>query len=346
MRQVEPIKYQHPIGRTDKGQSVIRHPWAESDPRVVTSFLLADDSTIVPAQIRIVVRNPQSGDGVRTNLARDLALQRDYEVLDTQSSDHTIELAAEAAERGEVVIACGGDGTLNDTVQGVRQAGRLSDVSLGVIPAGTGNDFADNIGIRGVRHAFDVIETGNERTLDLGLANGLPFLNSCVGGLTAEASARTSSALKRRLGVLAYVLTTFATIRDFDTLELHVLAGPERDPVWTGDALMLLIGNGRRFPGERKQQANMEDGLLNVVVIEHLPTLNYLSRGAADRLLRRGAKYLTRMNVSHLHVTHTGEPAKFSLDGSMIATNELTADSEPGAMRFLVGSSYTPNPGP
>lgn len=293
------------------------------------------------ARPRIVVRNPQSGDRVRTHLARDLALERGYEVLDTHSADHTIELAAEAAERGEVVIACGGDGTLNNTVQGVRQAGRLPDVRLGVIPAGTGNDFADNIGIRGVRHAFDVIETGRERSLDLGLANGRPFLNSCVGGLTAEASARTSSALKRRLGVLAYVLTVFATLRDFETLKLHVSAGPEYDPVWTGNALMLLIGNGRRFPGERKQQANMEDGLLNVVVIEHLPMLDYLSRGAADRLLRRGAEYLTRVNVSHLQVTHTGDPVRFSLDGSMIATNELTADIEPHVMRFLVGPSYT-----
>lgn len=282
---------------------------------------------------------------MRTRQARDLALERGYEVLDTHGADHAAELAAEAAERADVVVACGGDGTLNHTVAGVRRAGRLADVRLGVIPAGTGNDFADNVGIRGVRHAFEVVDAGRERPIDLGLANGRLFLNSCVGGLTAEASARTSSSLKRRLGVLAYVLTTFATIRDFERLELHVSAGHERDPVWTGDALMLLIGNGRRFPGEQKQQANMEDGLLNVVVVEHLPTLDYLAHGAADRLLRRGAEYLTRLKVSHLHVTHEGDPAQFSLDGSMIGTNELTADSMPGAMRFLVGPTYEPDPG-
>lgn len=296
------------------------------------------------ARSRIVVRNPRSGDGKRTRLARDLALERGYEVLDSRGSDHTAELAAEAAGRGDVVVACGGDGTLNDAVRGVRDAGLLEDVTLGVIPAGTGNDFADNVGIRGVRHAFDVIETGDRRRLDLGVANGRPFLNSCVGGLTAESSARTSGDLKRRLGVLAYVLTTFSMIRNFDARELHVTAGPDRDPVWKGDALMLPIGNGRRFPGERMRQANMEDGRLNVVVVEDRPALEYLSGGAADRLLRRGSGYLTRVNVSHLQVTHDGDPVRFSLDGAMIETAEIVADCDGGAMCFPVGPSYDRNP--
>ncbi|WP_380681225.1 diacylglycerol/lipid kinase family protein [Salinigranum sp. GCM10025319] len=98
---------------------------------------------------RIVVRNPRSGDGKRTKRAREIATDRGYEVLDSTGSDHTVELAREAATRADVVVACGGDGTLNKTVRGVREAGALADVELGVIPAGTGNDFADNVGIRG-----------------------------------------------------------------------------------------------------------------------------------------------------------------------------------------------------
>ena len=72
--------------------------------------------------------------------------------------------------------------------------------------------------------------------------------------------------------------------------------------------------------------------------------LNCLSRGAADRLLRRGADHLTRVRTSHLHVTHGGDPVRFSLDGEMIETNELVADSDPGMMRFFVGPAYDPNP--
>lgn len=293
---------------------------------------------------RILVRNPQSGDRKRTRLARDIAKKRGYEVLDTEGGDHTIELAAAAAGRADMVVACGGDGTLNNTVQGVRNADRLNETTMGVIPAGTGNDFADNIGIRGVRHGFDIVENGDRRQLDIGIANDRPFLNSCVGGLTAEASARTSSSLKRRIGVLAYVLTTLSLARDFKALTLHVTAGSERDPVWSGDALMLLVGNGRRFPGEQLGQANMEDGQLNIVIIEDRPKIEYFSRGAADRLLRRDADYLTRVKAPKLHVTHDGDPVQFSLDGGMIQTTDLTLETIPGAMRFAVGSSYNPNP--
>jgi len=265
-------------------------------------------------------------------------------VLDSAGGDQTIELAAAAAMRADRVVACGGDGTLNKTVQGVQTAGRLEDVSLGVLPAGTGNDFADNIGIRGIKHAFDVLENGEERRLDLGMANGLPFLNSCVGGLTAESSGQTSRGLKRKLGVLAYVLTTMSTYRTYDPPELDVSVGPDSDPVWSGQALMLLIGNGRRFPGERMAQANMEDGRLNVVILKDAPSLDYLSHGAADRLLRRNASHLTRLKSSHLTVRVAGDPVGISLDGEMIETTTLTADCRRGALRFFVGPTYDPAP--
>jgi YegS/Rv2252/BmrU family lipid kinase len=292
----------------------------------------------------VVIRNPRSGDGKRTQQAAKIARSRGYEVVDSSGGQQTVDLAAEAAQRAETVVACGGDGTLNKTVQGVLRADQLDDVSLAVIPAGTGNDFADNIGIRGIEHAFRVIESGEERRLDLGMANGQPFLNSCVGGLTAESSSRTSRELKRRLGVLAYVLTTLSTMRTFEGLELKISVGSDAEPVWTGSALMVLVGNGRRFPGEGMRQANMEDGLVNVVIMEDAPTMDYLSKGAADTLLRRGASHLTRLKSAHLTVRVTGVPVQFSLDGEMFETTTLSVDSQPGALRFLVGPSYDPDP--
>ncbi|MFC7203365.1 diacylglycerol/lipid kinase family protein [Haloferax namakaokahaiae] len=292
----------------------------------------------------VVVRNPNSGDGKQSKQAAKLAAARGWEVLDSEGGDHTVELAAEAAEYAEVVVACGGDGTLNKTVKGVLEAEKLDEVSLGVIPAGTGNDFADNVGIRGVEHAFEVIESGENRRLDLGMANGRPFLNSCVGGLTAESSAKTSRSLKRRLGVMAYVLTTLSVARTFESPTLRVSVGPDREPVWAGDALMLLVGNGRRFPGERMRQANIEDGMVNAVIIEDAPALDYLSKGAADTLLGRQASHLKRVKSSHLHVTTDGEPIQFSLDGEIIEADELTIDSLPGAMSFYVGEDYDPDP--
>jgi YegS/Rv2252/BmrU family lipid kinase len=302
---------------------------------------------------RVLVRNPNSGDGRRSERARRLAEARGYDVRDSTGGDSARTIARDAAAAGaSTIVACGGDGTLNKVVRGIDGAGALDEVTLGVIPAGTGNDFADNVGIRGVEHAFEVIDSGEERRIDLGsvrLTDGgddstsHPFLNSCVCGLTAEASARTSREAKRRLGTVAYVLSTLQRTRSFEGLRLEVRAGPDREPVWSGEALMLLVGNGRRFPGERMRQANMEDGLMNVVVIERAPALDYLATGAADALLRRGASHLTRLKVPHL-VVDAGTPRQFSLDGEMVEGRHIVADCRPGAMRFLVGEGYDPTP--
>jgi len=129
--------------------------------------------------------------------------------------------------------------------------------------------------------------------------------------------------------VLAYVLTTLSTMRTFEGLELKISVGPDAEPIWTGTALMMLMRNGRRFPGEQMRQANMEDGLVNVVIMEDAPTMDYLSKGAADKLLRRGASHLTRLKSDHLAVRVKGDPVQFSLDGEMIETPRLTVDSRP-----------------
>jgi len=308
--------------------------------------------------MRVLVRNPNSGDRETSRRAARLAAERGFDVRDSTARGETRTLAATAAGEADVtqLVACGGDGTLNEVVRGVADVGAFDDVELGVVPAGTGNDFADNVGIRGIEHAFEVLDDGERRRLDLGWFDdeARPFVNSCVGGLTAEASAKTTPAAKKRLGVLAYVLRTLAETRSFAGLELDVRAGAPADgdgspadrgePLWAGRAVMLLVGNGRRFPGERMRQANMEDGLLNVVIIERAPTIDYLSAGAADRLLRRGASHLTRLKVPRLNVRHEGDPVVFSLDGETLERNELTLRSRPGAMRFRVGDGYDPEP--
>ncbi len=293
----------------------------------------------------VLVRNPNGGDRRKSAKARTIAQRRGYDVRDSTARGETLTLAESAAREGaSVIAACGGDGTLNEVVRGVDTADALGDVRLGVIPTGTGNDFADNIGIRSVPHAFDVLESGEERRLDLGMADGRPFVNSCVGGLTAEASAHTTPERKRRLGVVAYVLSTFHEAREFDGLRLDIRAGPRDDPIWSGEAVMLLIGNGRRFPGERERRANVEDGLLNVVIIERAPSLDYLSAGAAEVLLRRDSTYLTRVKVPRLHLEHDGDPVQFSLDGEMIQRTEMDVYCRPKAMRFAVGSGYVSTP--
>lgn len=302
---------------------------------------------------RVLVRNPNSGNGRATKRAKRIAVERGYEVRDTDGGDHTVELAEDAARDGaDLLAACGGDGTLNKVVRGALAAGGGTEIpdglTLGIVPAGTGNDFADNVGVRTVEHAFSVLNrndpAGETRELDLGLAGDRPFVNSCVGGLTADASARTTRESKRRLGVLAYVLNTLREYQDFEPMSVTLRGGEGPDaPTWSGDALVVLVGNGRRFPGERMRQANMEDGLLNVVVVERAPAIDYVASGAANRLLKREASYLSRLKVPRLSV-ECHRPVGFSLDGEMVEPERLDARCLPGAMPFRVGGGYDPAP--
>jgi YegS/Rv2252/BmrU family lipid kinase len=296
---------------------------------------------------RVLILNPTSGGGRRVDEVRTLAEEQGFDVRESRAPGETLELAREAARDGaEVIAAAGGDGTLNEVVRGVDEADALDRVTLGVVPAGTGNDFADNVGIRGIEHAFSTLEHGRTRRLDLAFADGRPFVNSCVGGLTAEASAATTREMKRRWGVLAYVISTLRRARGYEGLKLHLEAtGQEEGAVWSGDAIVVLIGNGRRFASDPTLRAHVEDGLLDVVVIERLPAISLVGHAAAARLLRRDADYLTRFQASALSLSVLeGRRVEFSLDGEIVSRSSFDVGVRPGALRFCVPEDYRADP--
>jgi YegS/Rv2252/BmrU family lipid kinase len=175
---------------------------------------------------KLIIHNPGSGSGDHGESVRRRADELGYILEQSETAGDAVTLAAEAAEAGfSTVVAGGGDGTVNEVVQGIDRAGALEDVELGILPLGTGNNFAEQIGVPDLDTAFAVLEDGDRRRIDLGYASDRPFVNSCVAGLTAESSSETPSEMKRQLGVLAYVLTTLRTVSDFESLRLTVDIG-------------------------------------------------------------------------------------------------------------------------
>jgi len=183
--------------------------------------------------------------------------------------------AAEAADRGtDVVIACGGDGTLNEVVNGLD--GR--DTPLGVIPLGTANDFARQTGIpEKADHAMDVILRRNPVRIDTASMNGRRFLNVSTGGVGAEATQETPADAKASLGPLAYAITA---VRKFAEDKV-------RHATFTGDGfgldvefLAFAVGSARVTGGGNMMTpgASVTDGLLDLCVIEAM------SRGQFARL--------------------------------------------------------------
>ena len=296
---------------------------------------------------RVLVVNPTAGSEDHVDRVRELAAEFGFVVRETGGPGDTIDLAREAAEDGaRMVAAAGGDGTLNEVVRGIHEAGGLGSVTLAVIPVGTGNNFAKNVGVTGLEEAFELVESGEVRRIDVGVAGDRPFLNSCIGGLTAEASAATTSEAKARYGVLAYVLTTVRTAVAFDGLPLHIapVGGGEAD--WEGDAAFVLIGNARRFPLDGRPRADVEDGLLDVTVIEDRPTFDLVGQAALERLLGAESQNVVRFRAAELAITALqAEPVTFSLDGEMIETDALSVSVRERALDVVVGEAYEPHPG-
>ncbi|WP_458209663.1 diacylglycerol/lipid kinase family protein [Haladaptatus sp. NG-SE-30] len=295
---------------------------------------------------RVVVLNPVSGNGDHAQRVRTLAAEHDFTVLESREEGHAIDLARHAAESGvSTVAAAGGDGTINEVVRGLVDADALDAVTFGVVPTGTGNNFAGNVGVTGIEQAFEVLENGERRRIDLGTTNEQVFINSCVGGLTADASSETDSEQKERLGVFAYVVNTLRLMADFEGLPLSIEASTEGEVSWSGEAIFILVGNGRRFPAEGRTQANMEDGLLDVTIIEQMPATNLVGEAAVRRLFGTETENVTSLQTPTLDVeVERDDPVQFSLDGEMAGWEEQTLGVWPRALELCVGSDYEPRP--
>ncbi|MFC6723149.1 diacylglycerol/lipid kinase family protein [Halobium palmae] len=295
-----------------------------------------------------LILNPTSGDADHAEDVRSRAAARDYVVRETASEGDGISLAKEAAESGaRSIAACGGDGTVHEVVYGLERAGVLDDVTVAVVPAGTGNSFAGNVGVTSIEHAFELLDAGDGRRIDVGMADDEPFPNSCIAGLTAKTSSETSSALKDRVGTFAYVLNGLQQTAEFEPMdvEIEIRGGPNvESTTWTGEALCLFVGNARRFV-DGGGQADVEDGLLDVTIVEDMPTAEMLTEAAADQFFGRETEHVTHLRAERLDVASRDDrEIEFSLDGEMSSHRQLSLRVRPRALEVVVGEAYRPDP--
>jgi YegS/Rv2252/BmrU family lipid kinase len=177
-------------------------------------------------------------------------------------------LAAWAVEKGfRTVVAAGGDGTINEVVNGL--AG--SDVTLGVLPVGTMNVFAAELGLPGeLRAAWQVIRHGTTRTIDLARANEQYFVQLAGVGFDAQALLETSLESKRNLGPLSYLISAAQIASRVPPRLIVEAEGRERE------GSFVLVGNGRYY-GTRLaffKDAKVDDGKLDVLIFKNLGYLD------------------------------------------------------------------------
>jgi diacylglycerol kinase (ATP) len=186
-----------------------------------------------------------------------------------------IQLAQQLAQEGySAIVAAGGDGTVNEVVNGI--AGL--DVKLGILPMGTMNVFASELGLPAdqLEFCWKVIEEGTTRTIDLVRANNRYFVQLAGVGLDALAVQETDLNVRRSIGPISYIIAAAQIIgRPAPKLEISF----DQDQKMEG--CFALIGNGRFYGGPFSlfRDAKNDDGLLDLLVFKHqgyLDIIRYL----------------------------------------------------------------------
>ncbi|MBM9459069.1 diacylglycerol kinase [Nocardioides sp. zg-536] len=223
----------------------------------------------------VILTNPASGKG-RGVRRRDEALPQfraagwEVEAHHGLDADASLALAHEVvATRPDVLVMCGGDGMVNLGLQ----AAAGTDVPIGVLPAGTGNDFARCFGLplRDGAAAARRIVHGRERSVDLARIGERWYGGVLAAGFDAVVNERANKMTWPR-GQARYNLATLAELRVFEPLRYTlVLDGAEREL----DAMLVAIGNGPSFGGGLRiaHGAELDDGLLDVVLIKPVSRL-------------------------------------------------------------------------
>jgi diacylglycerol kinase (ATP) len=221
----------------------------------------------------VVILNPAANsDRAKRWRARVDTLARDCTICTTSRAGEAEALARNAVREGfEKIVAAGGDGTINEVVNGLAN----STAALGLLPMGTVNVFAMELGLpaNDLEFCWNVIEGNNTRLVDLPSANGKYFVQLAGVGLDAQVVKETSLALKRNIGPLSYLISA-AQIAARRPPRLFIEA--ENAPI--NEASFVLVGNGRRYGGPFPffKNAVIDDGLLDVVAFKQLGYLEII----------------------------------------------------------------------
>lgn len=265
--------------------------------------------------------NPKSGTQSKENIPPLLDEMLDHErfgheVYFTEHRGHAAELAKACAKRGDdVVVAVGGDGTVNEVARSLVHTG----TALGIIPCGSGNGLARHLCIpMDLRKSISIINHCQIEQFDYGVINGLPFFCTCGMGFDAFISMKFAEAGKR--GPITYVENVLKEGLRYkpETYEIVDESGTQ-----SYKAFLIACANASQYGNNAyiAPGATMKDGKMDVIIMEPFDALE-APQIAADlfmKTLGNNSKIKT-FRTSHITI-HRKEPGAIHYDGDPIVTN-------------------------
>jgi diacylglycerol kinase (ATP) len=286
----------------------------------------------IPVILNPSARSAKAGDRVQAIQA----LSPRVEIHATTGPGDARKFARELALAGApIVVAAGGDGTVNEVVNGIALAGPQTGTALGILPAGTMNVFANDLALPASRldECWHLIESGRTRSIDLWLANDEYFAQLGGVGMDASVIAETTWERKKQFGPMSYVMSMVQVLRRGSPL-LRVTA-PGREPL---EGKVVLVGNGPHYGGPFRlfPQASFTDGLLDVMVMKSHSLLNIarLSMFAAAGKYSPNHREITYFQTRELDIT-CAETVPVQADGELCGTTPVKFRQAPFPLRVV-----------
>ncbi len=302
---------------------------------VATVYAMPRTAGVRAAPRRVLaVFNPAAGRNRRSHFDRIISELTStgctVTVLETTGPGHAETIAHEASADFDLIAAAGGDGTVNEIVNGLRG----KPTALGVVPLGTANVLADEIGLsRNAKAVARMLAQGPIRQINVGNVNGRRFVMVAGAGFDADVVSGVSLSLKKRLGPIAYVWqASVQAFRDDGAGCAVTIDGA------TYASSSVVVCNGRRYGGPfiAAPEASLIDDGFHVVLMQGRGWFNIARYGAALMLGRIAKLHDVRL-ITGRDVLVEGVPGRpVQADGDIVATlpARITVDPEPVRLAF------------
>lgn len=255
-----------------------------------------------------------------------------YSVILTEEPGHATRIAADLAAREDVyaVVAVGGDGTAAEVAAGLCETGK----PMGIIPAGTGNDFVKSVGIpNDPRKALELLLSHKPVNTDTGTVNGRFFLNVCGTGFDVTVLDYAENEKERHRGLTPYFLGLIKAIFHYRSIQLKIAADHQQ---LDGQFLVCSIANGRFIGGGIPicPDADPDDGLLDLVLIRHRARWQipfYLP----GLMMSRDLKFRITSHHRVSKVLIEGKNLRFNIDGAIQPMDRAEFSIRPSSLCLI-----------
>ena len=248
---------------------------------------------------------------------------------------HARQIAKEALNKFDLIVAVGGDGTVNEVASAIVG----TDTPLGIIPFGSGNGLSRFLGIpMNAEEAIKTLSTGHIEVIDSAKLNGKPFFNMAGMGFDAHISEVFSHTKKR--GFFTYLKSSIQEVANYKAQTYHI----EIDGIaYDREAFMLSFANSSQYGNNAhiSPNASVQDGLLDVCVIKSFPLWRFPEMGI--RMLTKTTdktNYVEIIRGKHINVKRSSA-GPVHLDGEpQMSDAENVIEVVPGSLKVIVGNSY------